>query len=149
MSNISVAEILKIHGTWTESKPFAKSVSKKKGITERHAYNLIKDATGKHEILRITLPNRTVLYGLPEFGYSQKNEKKNSQPNVAKEQIIIPEESELDRAKAISLMKEFEALSGYRFSKEEWAYVLNQNNGKRILDKARALIQLRGTEALL
>jgi len=68
MSNISVAEILKIHGKWIEGKPFAEFVAQKKRISKRHAYNLIKEASENHEILRLPLPNRTVLYGLSEFG---------------------------------------------------------------------------------
>ena len=68
MSNISVAEILKIHGTWIQGKNFADLVSQKRRITERHAYNLITKASKKKEILRVPLSNRTVLNGLPEFG---------------------------------------------------------------------------------
>lgn len=62
---------------------------------------------------------------------------------------VTAEETELDKAKAISMMKAFEPIVGQRFSKEEWAYVLDQNDGKKMLDKARALIQLKGTQALL
>lgn len=72
MSNISVAEILKIYGKWADSKQFLKFIKERKGITERQAYNLIKKATERHEILKETLRNRTVLYGLAEFGPIQK-----------------------------------------------------------------------------
>ena len=68
MSNIAVAEILKIHGKWIEGKPFAEFVAEKKRITARQAYNLIKKASENRKILRLPLPNRTVLYGLAEFG---------------------------------------------------------------------------------
>ena len=68
MLNISVAEILKLHGTWIDSTPFAKLVSKRQRISIRHAYNKIKKAFTNNEILRVLLPNRRVLYGLPEFG---------------------------------------------------------------------------------
>jgi len=84
VSNISVAEILKIHGKWIEGKPFAEFIAQKKRITERHAYNLIKDASEHHEILRSSLQNRTVLYGLSEFGppkFEPSTEEKPSEVN--------------------------------------------------------------------
>lgn len=68
MSNISVAEILKLHGKWIEGKPFASLVAEKRKVTARHAYNLIKEAWKNAEVLKIPLPNRKVLYGLAEFG---------------------------------------------------------------------------------
>lgn len=149
MSNISVAEILKIYGKWADSKQFLKFIKERKGITERQAYNLIKKATERHEILKETLRNRTVLYGLAEFGPIQKNEDRNVQSTIQTKGKTCTEESEEDKARAISLMKASEPILGYKFSKKDWEYVLNQNDGKRMLDKAKALIQLRGTEALL
>jgi hypothetical protein len=68
MSNITVAEILKIHGNWIKSKDFIQLVSEKLAISERMAYLKIKEAIEKKEILKIPLPDRTVLYGLAEFG---------------------------------------------------------------------------------
>ncbi len=68
MSNISVAELLKMYGSWIEAKKFASFISEKMKITERHAYTKIKKAKEKNEILKILLPNRRVLYGLSEFG---------------------------------------------------------------------------------
>ena len=68
MSNIAVAEVLRICGKWMEGKPFASFVADKKGIKERQAYTQIKKALKDGEILRLVLPNRTVLYGLAEFG---------------------------------------------------------------------------------
>ena len=69
MSNISVAEILKIHGQWIGSKEFIPLVSQKLKITDRHTYNLIKKASDTDKsIIKITLDNRKVIYGLPEFG---------------------------------------------------------------------------------
>jgi hypothetical protein len=76
MPNISVVEILKVHGKWIRSKEFHKLVSQKLKITERQAYNLTKRAK---EILKITLPDRTVIYGLSEFGY----------PTLEKEKEIL------------------------------------------------------------
>jgi len=89
MSNISVAEMLKIRGKWVEGTPFTEFVAEKKKISVRHAYNLIKKAVNNHEILRIPLPNRTVLYGLPEFSYQQKHENKNSQSSAATEEAVV------------------------------------------------------------
>lgn len=69
MSNISVAEILKIHGRWIETTGLAALVADKLRITERHAYNKIKKAWENKEILKVELPNRSgVLCGLAEFG---------------------------------------------------------------------------------
>ena len=81
MINISVAELLKIQGEWIEGKPFAEFIAEKKKISERHAYILIKKAWKNNEILRLPLPNRTVLYGLSEFGppnFERSTEKKPS-----------------------------------------------------------------------
>jgi len=78
MSNITVAETLKIHGKWIEAKPFASLVSEKLKISERMAYIKIKKATEKKEILKIPLPNRTVLYGLADFGPLPSTKEKTS-----------------------------------------------------------------------
>jgi len=75
MSNITVAEILKIHGKWIKSGEFADLVSQKLTISERMAYLKIKEATENGEILKVTLPNRTVIYGLTEFGEPKIEEK--------------------------------------------------------------------------
>lgn len=72
MLNISPAEILLGHGKWIDSSGFVKLVSQKRQVTERQAYNLIKEAHSKKEIIRATLPDRTVLYGLSEFGPIKK-----------------------------------------------------------------------------
>ena len=72
MSNITVAEILKIHGKWIRSKEFVSLVREKLKISEKMAYIKIKKACNNKEILKITLPDRTVLYGLPEFGYPKE-----------------------------------------------------------------------------
>jgi hypothetical protein len=58
-------------------------------------------------------------------------------------------ESEVDREKAIYRLNSFEAMTGYEFSRIERDYVLNQNDGKRMLDKAEALVSLRRKQALL
>ena len=68
VSNISVAEILKLHGKWLEATPFVELVSNRQRISARYAYIKIKKAFNNNEILKVPLPNRRVLYGLPEFG---------------------------------------------------------------------------------
>jgi len=69
MPNISVAEILKMHGNWTKSETLVSLVEQKMGISDRMAYIKIKEALQKKkQILRLQLQDGTVLYGLPEFG---------------------------------------------------------------------------------
>lgn len=68
MPNMSVADILKIHGKCVESKEFVKSVSQKMGIGNREAYRKIKEALKNGEIKKYHLPDRGVIYGLAEFG---------------------------------------------------------------------------------
>lgn len=68
MSNISVVDILKIHGKWIQASKFESFVSEKMKISERYAHNLIKKACKEKQILRVELPNRAVIYGLAEFG---------------------------------------------------------------------------------
>ena len=94
MQNISVAEILKIHGKWVLGKPFAEFVADKKRITERYAYILIKEAVNNHEILRLPLPNRTVLYGLPEFGPLKF--KPSTEQKPSKEKLLVINKIEED-----------------------------------------------------
>ena len=93
MSNISVAEMLKIHAKWIESTPFASLVAERKKVTDRHAYNLIKKAHEDREILKIPLPNRKVLYGLPEFGPPFKEKLSHKQVNEYAE--LDPENAEI------------------------------------------------------
>jgi len=75
MSNMTVADILKIHGKWIKSEDFKQFVSQKLNIKERQAYRKIKKAAENGEILKVTLPNRTVIYGLTEFGEPKIEEK--------------------------------------------------------------------------
>lgn len=80
MSNITVAEILKMHGNWIDSSLFVSLVAQKLSIGERMAYIRIKEAWHKKkEILRFYLPDRTILYGLPEFGPPKQPEAKPSE----------------------------------------------------------------------
>ena len=68
MSNMSVADILRIYGKWVGGKTFTGFVSEKLHKSERTAYRLITEAASSKEIMRVILPNRAVIYGLAEFG---------------------------------------------------------------------------------
>jgi hypothetical protein len=70
MNNVSVAEMLRLKGKWTESKEFVSFLAEKLHISERMAYIKIKKAVASSDILKVHLSDtkRTVLYGLPEFG---------------------------------------------------------------------------------
>jgi rubrerythrin len=68
MHNVTVTDIMKISGNWTESKEFVSLVAEKLGIEERQAYRKIKHAVANKEIKRVQLDNGSVLYGLAEFG---------------------------------------------------------------------------------
>jgi hypothetical protein len=72
---MTVTDILKIHGKWIKSEDFKQFVSQKLNIKERQAYRKIKKAAENGEILKVTLPNRTVIYGLAEFGEPKIEEK--------------------------------------------------------------------------
>lgn len=74
MYKIAVAAILRKHGTWIESSEFIKLIAKKRGVQDRQAYNILKEAVDnkssqfEKEIIRHVFSDRTVIYGLPEFG---------------------------------------------------------------------------------
>ena len=74
MEKTSVPEILLNNKKWIESSKFVDLIQKKRGFSNpRQAYNLILQALKKKEILKIILPDRTVIYGLPEFGSPFQN----------------------------------------------------------------------------
>jgi hypothetical protein len=52
------------------------------------------------------------------------------------------------RMKAKAMMERFAAIAGYTYSNEELAYVFNETDGKRMIDKAEELVSLRRNEAL-
>lgn len=72
MPNMSVADILKIQGKWTGSDKLISQIMQKMSVTNRQAYRKIKDSVSKGEIKKIQLPDRSVLYGLAEFGPVEK-----------------------------------------------------------------------------
>ena len=103
MSNISVAEILKIHGKWIRSEDFVNLVSEKLNISPRHAYNKIKKALKNGEILRQTLPDRTVIYGLPEFGEIPKDYREKHGEKEIELTIKLPPSDEEERQREAEL----------------------------------------------
>lgn len=68
MEKVSVHEILLKRGKWTSSEKLVKLVANKRGITQRQAYTLIKKACDSKEIKKHVFHDRTVIYGLEEFG---------------------------------------------------------------------------------
>src|SRR5271169_4738865 len=68
MDKTSPREILLAFGKWIGSTDFTKLVAGKKNVTERHAKNLISEAYHHKEIRKHIFPDRTVIYGLAEFG---------------------------------------------------------------------------------
>ncbi|MEM3459207.1 MAG: hypothetical protein QXN36_01275 [Candidatus Bathyarchaeia archaeon] len=82
---MSVADILKEHGKWIESSKFLKKVREKLNISERQAYRLIKK---DKLILKLTLQDRRVLYGLAEFGLPTSEAEKPSEIELIKEDAV-------------------------------------------------------------
>ena len=68
MINASPREVLLRHGRWIGASDFAKLVADKRGVSERHAKTLISKAYSDGEIKKHNFPDRTVIYGLAEFG---------------------------------------------------------------------------------
>src|SRR3990170_5464227 len=68
MEDISPREILSKHGKWIGATEFAKLVAEKRSITERQAKNLMSEAYHAKEIKKHVFSDRTVIYGLTEFG---------------------------------------------------------------------------------
>ena len=66
MEKISPDEILRKQGKWIESSKFVKIVADKRNVSLRQARNIIKNE--KKEITKHVFSDRTVIYGLPEFG---------------------------------------------------------------------------------
>jgi hypothetical protein len=71
---MSVADILKEYGKWIPSKDLVKLVAKRLNVSERQAFRKISQAYRNQEILRQILPDRKVIYGLPEFGFDYELE---------------------------------------------------------------------------
>src|SRR5271157_4405368 len=67
---MTVYDILKEHGKWIQEKDLEYLITSKMDISKRQAYRKIKKAYDNKIIIKIPLPDRTVLYGLQEFGPS-------------------------------------------------------------------------------
>jgi hypothetical protein len=68
MEETSPREVLLKHGKWIGSTDFVELVARKRGISGRWAKKLITDAYLKKDIKKHIFPDRTVIYGLTEFG---------------------------------------------------------------------------------
>jgi len=73
MDKTSPREVLLKHGRWVSATEFAKLVAEKKNVSERQAKTLISKALISkanldHAIMRHVFSDRTVIYGLAEFG---------------------------------------------------------------------------------
>ncbi len=73
MDKTSPREILLVFGKWIGSTDFAKLVAEKKNVSERQAKNLISQAYRHKEIRKHIFSDRTVIYGLAEFGPPTNN----------------------------------------------------------------------------
>jgi hypothetical protein len=98
MNEIAVTAILKEYGTWIKTEPFVKLVSEKRDVKVRQAYNLIKKAFDKKEILKSILSDgKTTLYGLAEFGPNQFGPSLEVQPAEKPSKIGWLERRELNK----------------------------------------------------
>jgi len=72
---MSVADILRRIGKATDSSQLTKTVAEELSISDRQAYRRIRKAWKNKEIRRHIRQDRTVLYLLPEWPYSELEEK--------------------------------------------------------------------------
>lgn len=68
MEKASPREVLRRHGTWISSHDFTKLLAEKRGISERQAKTIIGQSYRNKEIIKYIFSNRSVIYGLTEFG---------------------------------------------------------------------------------
>jgi hypothetical protein len=68
MNKTSPREVLLSYGKWIGSTDFAKLIADKRNISERQAKTDISKACGEKQIIRHVFSDRTVIYGLAEFG---------------------------------------------------------------------------------
>jgi len=68
MDEVSPREVLLKHGRWVGATEFAKLVAEKRSVSDRQAKTLISKAYFDREIRKHVFPDRTVIYGLAEFG---------------------------------------------------------------------------------
>jgi len=68
MDEGSPREVLLKHGRWVGATEFARLVANERNVSERQAKTLISKAYLDHKIKKHIFPDRTVIYGLSEFG---------------------------------------------------------------------------------
>lgn len=68
MDETSPREVLLKYGKWIGATDFAKLIAKERNVSERQAKTLISKAYGDSQIKKHNFPDRTVIYGLTEFG---------------------------------------------------------------------------------
>jgi len=68
MENITPHAILRQHGKWITASEFVDLVCNKREVKPRQAKNIISEAYRKKEIIKHIFSDRTVIYGIPEFG---------------------------------------------------------------------------------
>ncbi|MGA2385345.1 MAG: hypothetical protein ABSG33_02295 [Candidatus Bathyarchaeia archaeon] len=74
MDETSAHEVLLKHGKWIGATDFAKMIAEKRRISERQARTVIRKAYRSNQIKKHVFPDRTVIYGLTEFGPPAINE---------------------------------------------------------------------------
>lgn len=72
---MSVANVLRRIGDWTTSKDLVKTAAKELDITEKTVYEKLKKEVKEGAIRKIPLPDRGVIYGLPNWPLKQDDVK--------------------------------------------------------------------------
>jgi hypothetical protein len=93
MDKTSPREVLLSYGKWIGSSDFAKLIAEKRNISERQAKTDISKARREKQIVRHVFSDRTVIYGLQEFGppTSEASHQGISEPEVEKVRKALEE----------------------------------------------------------
>jgi hypothetical protein len=133
MEKISPDEILRKHGKWAESLKFAKIVAEKRKVSIRQARNIIKKESKK--IIKHVYSDRTVIYGLPEFGPAkfevskEKNLAKSNFYRTLEQQFWKEHEKVMQLRLSSSMQRLFDAWDKTR----RFAEILPDSDQKRKL----------------
>ena len=68
----SVAEVLERLGDWTRVKVLVGAIEREFRISERAAYDQLRKAVERHEIVKAFQPDGGTIYGLPRWGESPR-----------------------------------------------------------------------------
>lgn len=109
---MSVADILRKHGKWAQSKELVGMVMKKLNMSSRQAYREIRRDWKDGEIRRVVLPDLGVVYGLREWPFLPKSSKKPKEIVSFKEAFLYRWFNKLDRIRSDNLIAS--SLSAYR-----------------------------------